>query len=149
METTTAVATQEKSAKPQVSDPFKSTISKYLEDRAAEDILFAQTLAKPAKNIDDCITYILNQVKSSGVSGFEDSEIFGMAVHYYDEDDIKPGSRINCKVVVNHTVKLTEEDIQRAKDQAFDQVVAEEKSRLQKKAEQKKDKPAQTQQSLF
>ena len=38
---------------------------------------------KPTKNIDNCITYILNQVKKSGCCGFSDDEIFGMALHYY------------------------------------------------------------------
>ena len=44
--------------------------------------------------MDDCITYILNTVKASGMQGFADADIFGMAVHYYDEDDVKVGDPI-------------------------------------------------------
>lgn len=62
---------------------FKRTIEAYLAQRAAEDTLFAATYKKPNKNIDDCITYILNEVKRSGCNGFTDGEIFSMAVHFY------------------------------------------------------------------
>ena len=33
----------------------------YLEQRAAEDALFAKNYRNPAKNIDDCVTYILDK----------------------------------------------------------------------------------------
>ncbi|MBB1150256.1 PcfK-like family protein [Myroides sp. NP-2] len=84
------------------SNTFTNIIKSHLDNRAKNDTLFATTYAKENKNIDDCITYILNQVKESGCNGFADDEIFSMAVHYYDEDDIKIGKKISCKVVVNH-----------------------------------------------
>lgn len=86
------------------TDHFKTAIQNHLNGLAAKDELFAATLKKPKKNIDDCLTYILNQVKASGCNGFADEEIFGMAVHYYDEDDIKVGKPISGTVVVNHSV---------------------------------------------
>ena len=86
------------------TDAFKETIRQYLESRAASDELFSVTLAKEGKNIDDCCTYILNQVQKSGCNGFADSEIFGMAVHYYDEDKIEVGKPNNARVIVNHSV---------------------------------------------
>ena len=42
------------------TDHFKRTIQMFLEQRAAEDELFAKRYRNPAKNIDDCVTYILN-----------------------------------------------------------------------------------------
>ena len=42
---------------------FKATIQVYLEERARTDELFAVSYAKEHKNIDNCITYILNEVK--------------------------------------------------------------------------------------
>ena len=48
-----------------VSEQFKSTIKAYLDNMAAVDSLFAPVYQKPTKNIDNCITYILNQVKKS------------------------------------------------------------------------------------
>ena len=132
------------------TNQFKKTIEIYLKNRAELDPLFAETLKKENKNIDDCITYILNQVKSSGCNGFTDDEIFGMAAHYYDEDDLKPGAKINAKVVVNHQVEITEDDKVDAKQKALDQLIAEEKARLTRKPTKKKEDPNQTEQvSLF
>ncbi|MCZ2480032.1 PcfK-like family protein [Aquirufa nivalisilvae] len=131
------------------SDNFKKIITNHLESLATADELFAETLKKPNKNIDECITYIFNQVKNSGCNGFTEDEIFGMAVHYYDEDQIEVGSNIDCKVVVNHSIELSKEEQEEAKRKAFEQLVSEEKSNLQKKSA-KKAKPVQVlQASLF
>lgn len=100
------------------TDNFKRVIQDYLEERAKTDELFAKSYAKPNKSIDGCITYILNEVQRSGYNGFEDDEIFGMAVHYYDEDNLDAGKKINCKVVVNHTVELTDEEKQELRNKA-------------------------------
>ena len=86
------------------TEHFKNTIRAYLEQRATTDELFARTYARPDKNIEDCCTYILNTVQQTGCNGFADEEIYSMAVHYYDEDNIEPGKLIDCRVIVNHTV---------------------------------------------
>lgn len=113
------------------TEQFTRTISEYLNLRAATDPLFAPKLMKPHKNIEDCITYILRQVQQSGCNGFEDDEIYSMAVHYYDEDDLEVGSRVACNVVVNHTIVLTEEEKAEARKQAIQQYQAEELRKLQ------------------
>ena len=113
------------------TEQFTRTISDYLNLRAATDPLFAPNLAKPHKNIEDCITYILKQVQQSGCNGFEDDEIYSMAVHYYDEDNLEVGSPVACHVVVNHTIVLTEEEKAEARKQAIQQYQAQELSRLQ------------------
>lgn len=101
------------------TDKFKQTIQEYLRTRADYDLLFARTLAKEGKNIDDCITYILNQVKASGCNGFDDEEIFSMAVHYYDEDNIQIGdTNVKAQVVVNHQIVLTEAEKEEARKAA-------------------------------
>ena len=83
------------------TDHFKRTIQMYLEQRAEEDTLFAKKYRNPAKNIDECVTHILNYVQKSGCSGFTDGEIFGQAIHYYEENEIEVGKPMNCQVVVN------------------------------------------------
>ena len=113
------------------TEQFTRTIAEYLNLRAATDPLFAPNLAKPHKNIEDCITYILKQVQQSACNGFEDDEIYSMAVHYYDEDDLEVGSPIACHVVVNHTLVLTEEEKAEARKQAIQQYQAQELRRLQ------------------
>jgi len=86
-----------------VTEQFKIVIQNHLNSLAEKDQLFAKTLKKENKNIDDCINYILNQVQKSGCNGFADEEIFNMAIHYYDEDDIKAGKVSVQKIVINHT----------------------------------------------
>ena len=113
------------------TEQFTRTIAEYLNLRAATDPLFAPNLAKPHKNIEDCITYILKQVQQSACNGFEDDEIYSMAVHYYDEDDLDVGSPVTCHVVVNHTLVLTEEEKAEARKQAIQQYQAQELRRLQ------------------
>ncbi len=113
------------------SNHFKNTIKAYLDQRAETDILFSFQYSKPEKSIDDCVTYILNEVKKSGCNGFHDDEIFNMAVHFYDEDTIEIGESMNnAHVVVNQFVELTEEEkeqarqdaIQKAQDEAYRQL---------------------------
>lgn len=129
---------------------FKRTIQAYLEQRAAEDILFAETYRKEGKNIDDCITYILNTVKASGCNGFTDGEIYSMAVHYYDEDDIEIGNPICCQVCVNHTVELTEEEKAEARRKAVEQYTQTELRKMQERHKKPTAKQeAQVQPNLF
>lgn len=131
------------------TDHFKKTINDHLLQLAANDSLFAETLKKPNKNIEGCITYIFNEVKKSGCNGFADEEVFGMAVHYYDEDDIKPGNKINATVVVNHSVELSADDKEKARQLAIDKAVEEEKAKLLKKKQPKAVDTVVEQTSLF
>ena len=137
------------------TEHFKKTIAEYLNQRAATDPLFAPNLAKEGKNIDDCITYILNQVKESGCNGFSDEEIYSMAVHYYDEDNIEIGKPIDCQVAVNHVVELSDEEKEEARQEAIKEFQSEQLKKLReaqrkmssKKTEGKQEEEAQT--SLF
>ena len=86
------------------TDHFKRTIYMYLEQRAEEDALFAKKYRNPAKNMDECVTHILNYVQKSGCNGFTDGEIFGQAIHYYEENEIEVGKPMDCQVVVNHVL---------------------------------------------
>jgi hypothetical protein len=109
---------------------FKQTIQAYLEQQAMDDTLFAISFRKPHKSIDDCITYIFNTVQKSGCNGFTDDEVYSMAVHYYDEDNIEAGKPIKCNVVVNHTVVLTKEEKEQARKEAIQKVQDEAYTRM-------------------
>jgi hypothetical protein len=85
----------------ETTDPFKEAIKSHLQELASTDELFAKTMSKPNKNIDDCATYILNTVKKSGRQGFADDEIYSMAIHYYDEDTIVVGEKLSARVIIN------------------------------------------------
>jgi len=132
------------------TDTFKRTISDHLDSVASNDPAFADKMKNPDKNMDQCITYILNQVKKSGAVGFADEEIFGMAMHYFDEEKIEVGKPVNAKVVVNHAVDLSQEDLAQAKKIAMDKAILEAHQQITKKSKPKKeDQPAVTQGELF
>lgn len=124
-----------------VSDTFKTTIKAYLDKRAAEDELFAKTYAKENKNLDECCNYILQQVKKSGCMGFADEEIYGMAVHYYDEDDIKNVKPVSAgKIVVNHVVELSEAEKAEAKEKAKADYEKEQLAKLKEEERKREEK---------
>lgn len=86
-------------------------IKAYLDKRAQEDSLFAVTYAKENKNIQDCYSYITSQAKKQAINGcamIEDDVVYGWAVHYYDEDDIKVDKTSNMRVSVNNSAPKTE-----------------------------------------
>lgn len=89
-----------------VSPQVKKRLEEHLKSVANNDALFAETLKKPNKNIEDCITYILNEVKKKGYNWLEDDEVFGMAIHYYDEDNIDIGKKITGKVVSGYQKEI-------------------------------------------
>lgn len=120
------------------TDTFKKTIQDYLSGRAVQDPLFAESMLKADKNIDDCITYIINQVKSSGNNGFEDEEIFNMAVHYYDEENIEAGEPISgVRIVSNHHVELTQEEQEEARNEAKERLIREQINSMKPKSKPK------------
>ena len=121
----------------------------YLEQRAEEDTLFAKKYRNPAKNIDECVTHILNYVQKSGCSGFTDGEIFGQVIHYYEENEIEVGKPMNCQVVVNHVVELTEEEKAEARQNAARRYQEEELRKLQNRNRPSARKENQPQPSLF
>lgn len=131
---------------------FNDTIKAYLEKRADNDALFAIRFANPSKSVEDCVTYILNQVKKSGCCGFTDAEVYGMAVHYWEENEIEVSNPINCQVVVNHTVELTEEEKEQARQDAINRLRDEEMAKMRRPTQSKKvseKKPQVEQPSLF
>jgi len=135
------------------TENFKRVIQKHLEERAAQHPLFAETMKKENKNIEDCITYILNIVKKTERNAFEDSDIYGLAVHYYDEDNLEIGKPVvgNVNVISPYQVEFTDEDRAEAKSKAMEALIEEERKKLTKKPVVKKEekKEEEEQASLF
>lgn len=107
---------------------------KNLEQRTAEDALFAKKYHNPAKNLDDCVTHILNFVQRSGCNGFTDGEIFGQTIHYFEENEIEVGKPMDCQVVVNHVMELTAEEKAEARQNAVRRYQEEELRKLQNRS---------------
>ena len=105
------------------------------------------------RTIDDVVTYILNEVQQSGCCGFADEEIFSMAVHVVDEPIIEIGKPLQCGVVVNHHIELTEEEKAEQRKAALQRYQDEELRKIQQRNSRPKTvKPQATKQpelSLF
>lgn len=87
----------------------KQIIKAYLDERAAADEQFAANYAKEKKSLDECWKYIMGEARSRAVGGsccMSDAEVFGLAVHYYDEDDIqiRPASPAKVKTAAARAV---------------------------------------------
>lgn len=88
-------------ARVEVQGPEKldEAIKAHLDGMAAGDPVFAEKLKNPKKSLKECIQYIQGEVFHEYVKGAtrngvacaapSRAEVFGMAVHYYDEEDVK------------------------------------------------------------
>ena len=121
----------------------KQVIQSYLEERAKSDPLFVTSYTKPNKNIDECYNYIIGEAKKRGgsVVCMSDDEVFGLAVHYYDEDDIEVGKAVNCGVIVNHRVELSPEEQAEARENALKAYQNEELRKIQQRNSKPKPTP--------
>lgn len=72
---------------------MEQAIKIYLDKRAKEDSLFAEVYKKANKSIKGCCKYIYSKArelaKGGNAVGVDDATVYGWAVHYYDEDNIK------------------------------------------------------------
>ena len=131
---------------------FKDTIQKYLQERAAEDPLFAPKFANSKKNVDECCRYILGEARKRGTAvAMSDVEVFGMAVHYYDEENIKIENVPSGRSVssTSRKVELTEEEKNAAREAAIKRLAEEQYRSLKKKPAKKKADTNVQQMSLY
>lgn len=84
-----------------------------------------------------------------------DEEVFGLAVHYYDEDNLKinrlpAGCRTSTSSSAPKPVKLTVEDERKAREEAIKRLTEEQHALLRKKPIRAKKEVIEVQQmSLF
>ena len=125
------------------TEKFKETIKAYLDSMAEKDELFRAKYETTTRTIDDVVTYILNEVQKSGCCGFADEEVYSMAVHVIDEPDIEVGKPLECNVVVNHHVELTEDEKAEQRAIALQRYQEEEMRKIRERNAKVKAKKAQ------
>lgn len=80
---------------------FKQIIKAHLDKMASQDFAFAERYKNEKKSLDQCCKYIMAQAKKQakgGCAAIEDAVVYGWAVHYYQEDDVKV-EEVKAKVV--------------------------------------------------
>ena len=142
-------------AQVQVMGPEKleEAVKAHLDGMAAGDPGFAEKLMNPKKSMKECIEYIKGEVfhayvaKSHGsveIAAPSRAEVFGMAVHYYDEENIEirrvgGGRPANAGRPVNQPA-LSEEEKKKIKKAAEDKYAAQCIEDLKKREAEKKER---------
>lgn len=80
---------------------FENIIRDYIESACKTDAVLAGKYKKSGKDIAGCCKYIKSEAKKKAQGGcavIADAEVFGWAVHYFDEGMTAPKGDIECKV---------------------------------------------------
>lgn len=134
------------------SEFFKAKIQSYLEKRAEQEPEFRVKYDNPEKNLDECFKYICSKVYESGCCGFNDDEVYSMAVHYYDEKDITIAEMPEIdtdrsRIICCDQITLSEEEMaeihEQARQKAIERATNEARRKLDE-ARKPKTKPATT-----
>ena len=128
--TPTATTQEEKKKLPKGTERFCAVIKAYLDKRAGEDELFKAKYVAVNRPIEDIVAYIISEVQRSGVCGWTDDEVFSLAVHAAEEENLDIHRVGNTKVVVNHHIELTEEEKAEQKQLALKQFREEELAKI-------------------
>ncbi|WP_296880223.1 Cas9 inhibitor AcrIIA9 family protein [Thomasclavelia sp.] len=132
------------------SGSIEKEIGQYLLERSKEDLTLAKNLEKENKSLKECTDYIKGEFyikATNGVYfGIDNNELFQMAVHYYQEDNIKmnklPGG-VQVRTNVINDVIETEK-----KKNEHKELDKETETKRKRKSKKSKD-VAEGQMSLF
>lgn len=70
-------------------------------------------LQKPNKSLKECWDYIVSEARKKQQGGYaclSDDEVYGMAIHYFDEDDIKYDKKAVTKLKSASTSKSVKKE---------------------------------------
>lgn len=77
-------------------NPAIKRIGEYLLKRSLEDPSVERSIQKENKTLAECWSYVLGEISQKiyrkgnlGIAAGDDQELFDLAVHYYDEDEIE------------------------------------------------------------
>ena len=126
-----------------MSKMFERAVKAFLDDKAAKDPAFAEKYRSGKKSIEDCCKFIIAEVGKS-CKGKEaactDEYVYGLAMHYYDEENIRvPANAPACRVVVPGSVELSEEDKKEAREEAMRRLKEQEVQEQLRKERQRQE----------
>ena len=134
----------------QGTDYFKLTIQNYLDARAREDELFAPRYANPKRTLTIAALSSSTKYGRAVATGLPTRKYTLWHSTITTREDIDIGKPVSCKVVVNHTVELTEEEKAEARRNAIRKAESEAYAKLAKaKSKPKKIEDNKLMPSLF
>lgn len=98
--------------KPKKLNKSEQRVKDYLDEYAKQDPVFAGKYNANGKTIKGCISYIMKEAqkhREGNMAFLDDSEVFGWAVHYFDEDTInEEGSKPIARMVTGTSPSVAE-----------------------------------------
>lgn len=97
-----------------VNDKNLKLICEYLLGR--EDM--QEKLNNPNKSIDKMFSYIRSQAKKKAVNGcavISDAEVFGWAVHYYDEEEVSGNAEQPERMTLQYAKDIVKKSVEKKK----------------------------------
>lgn len=85
-----------------MSIAFKEWLQGQLKEMAATDDNFKARFEDEKKSLEECMQYIFEKAKEEAKNkkcvGIEHTDVLNWAVHYYQEEDVKPKGNVQAKV---------------------------------------------------
>lgn len=97
-----------------------AAMQQMLQERCIAEPTFAIRMANPNKSMEGAINYLCSQIQKIGLCCVDDTTVMNILVHYFDENEIEEGGKVNCNIVVSKP-ELSDEDKAELKEQAMEQ----------------------------
>ena len=123
------------------SNAVMEVVRNYMEERCASDPILAIKYANPAKSLEKALNYVAHEVQKSGLTIMDSDSVFGLILHYYDEN-LEDVPNVNCKIAV--AKELTDTERAEAKEQAMEQYREEQLRELRRQNQPKATAPKHT-----
>ena len=117
---------------------FKAAIKAELDKRAKTDQALAKKLQNPKKSIEQCCSYIASEAYRRKINMATPEEVYGWAVHYYDEENVEFKPAPSGRVIV----PSSNEEVTKARAKQ-EQEIAKEQATYSEKKKQKLKKEAE------
>ena len=121
------------------NDTAIAVMQQMLQERCIAEPSFAIKMANPSKSMEGAVNYLCSQIQKSGLCVVDNVTVMNLLVHYFDENEIEEGGKVNCNIVVGKP-ELSEEDKADLKEQAMEQY---KKEQLRELRRQNQPKPHQ------
>ena len=98
---------------------FEKIIKDYIESACKTDAVLAGKYEKSGKDIEGCCKYIKSEARKKAQNGcavIADAEVFGWAVHYFDEEMTAPKDSPRAEVKVASTADMPKKAVSLANE---------------------------------
>ena len=135
------------------SEMFIERIQEFIDKQIAEDAAFAEKVRNTKRTVNDCASWMIEKLaqdfQKTGKMGYDDSEIYGLALHFFDEPNLKAKGNLNFQglIMSNRPAtrpykprELTDEGKARLDDAAREQYKNEQLNKLRMQEQKEREK---------